>query len=667
MLTCPSVSFINVKLTVVIICFFSGSLLSQSNNLLDSMETALSTANKTEKITLLHDLSWKLKYKDADKALAYAKEGLALADTPSIEEGSFLKNIAVIHSIKGELTISDEYSHKAIQVFKDMDNLRLEGTCWGILATNCRKRADYSCALEQQFRVYELMRTIPDSHSMAVVKGNIANIYFEISQYSKAVESYQEVITYARTSEDQTLLANSIGNMARVFSKQGKYPEALELFFESVRIYDRLDNKYAYANSLNEIGVILEKFELYEDAINILMKAETLGNQLGNNIRLGVFMTNIGSCYISMAQFDLALEYLAQAMELYKKAGIEANSSQLINMAICHLNKEKFEKANTLLKAAYETAILKEQEDKAVLATEVKGRVALAQDSLVKAESLLLNASKQWQNLGRTKDLHSATSFLADVYEQKSDFKLALKYQNIAREIEDSLFSIEKNMKVTRMLIREKLDENGGFSEAQEEKQTAENASPKSSFWIKTSILLLVIGSFFLYWFMRNRAKKRQRRLLELNQVNQQLAKELQQKNLELSFFALSNAQKSEFLEKQQLSIKTLAQNYPSDKLVRQLLHAYYFQDVAHKNWESFKSIFEQIAPGFYERLIQHHGKLTSKEIRHCALIRLNISSEDAAILLGISVKSVYKAKYRLRKKLGLSSNQSLEEFIQKI
>ena len=121
------------------------------------------------------------------------------------------------------------------------------------------------------------------------------------------------------------------------------------------------------------------------------------------------------------------------------------------------------------------------------------------------------------------------------------------------------------------------------------------------------------------------------------------------------------------FLEKQQLGIKALSQNYPSDKQVRQLLHAYHFQNVIQKDWDNFKGIFEKIAPGFFDNISHHNNELTVKEIRHCALVRLNISPEDAAPILGISAKSVHKARYRLRKKFGLDSQNAFNDFIRNL
>ena len=114
--------------------------------IIDSLEHALQKASGEEAISILQKLSWDLKFKDPERALTYANKGMRQTDLSIKDEGIFLKNIAVVHSIKGKLDTSDEFCQKAIDAFKKADNLRLEGTCWSLLGSNCRKRGDYECA-----------------------------------------------------------------------------------------------------------------------------------------------------------------------------------------------------------------------------------------------------------------------------------------------------------------------------------------------------------------------------------------------------------------------------------------------------------------------------------------------------------------------------------------
>jgi DNA-binding CsgD family transcriptional regulator len=54
---------------------------------------------------------------------------------------------------------------------------------------------------------------------------------------------------------------------------------------------------------------------------------------------------------------------------------------------------------------------------------------------------------------------------------------------------------------------------------------------------------------------------------------------------------------------------------------------------------------------------------LTANDLRLCAYLRLNLSSKEIAPLLNISVRSEIK-RYRLRKKMELTHEQGLVEYI---
>ena len=82
------------------------------------------------------------------------------------------------------------------------------------------------------------------------------------------------------------------------------------------------------------------------------------------------------------------------------------------------------------------------------------------------------------------------------------------------------------------------------------------------------------------------------------------------------------------------------------------------------KDWEEFKLYFEQIYTGFYAKLKINYPELTNQELRHCALIRLNLSNNECASILGISPNSIKVSRTRLRKKLNLENHHSLTDFV---
>ena len=66
----------------------------------------------------------------------------------------------------------------------------------------------------------------------------------------------------------------------------------------------------------------------------------------------------------------------------------------------------------------------------------------------------------------------------------------------------------------------------------------------------------------------------------------------------------------------------------------------------------------------FFKKIKSLHPALTSNDLRLCAYLRLNLTSKEIAPLLNISVRSVEIKRYRLRKKMDLTHEQGLVEYI---
>jgi len=66
----------------------------------------------------------------------------------------------------------------------------------------------------------------------------------------------------------------------------------------------------------------------------------------------------------------------------------------------------------------------------------------------------------------------------------------------------------------------------------------------------------------------------------------------------------------------------------------------------------------------FYSRLKQVHPTMTEDEMRLATLIRLNLSSVELVQVFNISMNSLMTKRYRMRKKLEIPKDSSLEEYI---
>lgn len=84
-------------------------------------------------------------------------------------------------------------------------------------------------------------------------------------------------------------------------------------------------------------------------------------------------------------------------------------------------------------------------------------------------------------------------------------------------------------------------------------------------------------------------------------------------------------------------------------------------------SWGEFKEVFESMDSEFFNKLTKKNPKLTSLDLKHCAYIKMNIDNFELARILNVEMKSLQMTRYRLKKKLALTQDQSLREFIHSV
>src|SRR6201985_4014653 len=82
------------------------------------------------------------------------------------------------------------------------------------------------------------------------------------------------------------------------------------------------------------------------------------------------------------------------------------------------------------------------------------------------------------------------------------------------------------------------------------------------------------------------------------------------------------------------------------------------------KDWEQFAVHFDKVHSDFLQILKGAFPLLSSHELKLCAYLRMNLSSKEIAQLENISVRGAEISRYRLRKKLKISTETNLFDFL---
>jgi DNA-binding CsgD family transcriptional regulator len=148
---------------------------------------------------------------------------------------------------------------------------------------------------------------------------------------------------------------------------------------------------------------------------------------------------------------------------------------------------------------------------------------------------------------------------------------------------------------------------------------------------------------------------------------NAKLEGELQFKNKELATVTMHLVERGGLLSsiKEELLAVIKKANIPN--LAPQFKGVFKMVSDTEKNdddWNRFALYFDQVHNNFLSTLKTKFPQLSPTDLKLCAYLRLNLSSKEIAQLLNISLKGVEVSRYRIRKKLNLSTEVNLYDFL---
>ena len=159
--------------------------------------------------------------------------------------------------------------------------------------------------------------------------------------------------------------------------------------------------------------------------------------------------------------------------------------------------------------------------------------------------------------------------------------------------------------------------------------------------------------------------QQKERELLQLKE--EQVQSELRHVNNLLAASTMNLVVKNEFIESIKEELKALKQKGKNQETKRALEKIVKEIDITlriQEDWEQFEHHFDQIHRDFLTRLQNDYPDLSPNEQKLCTFLRLNLNTKEIANLLNISLRGVEVARYRLRKKLGLTKGENLSKFI---
>jgi len=80
--------------------------------------------------------------------------------------------------------------------------------------------------------------------------------------------------------------------------------------------------------------------------------------------------------------------------------------------------------------------------------------------------------------------------------------------------------------------------------------------------------------------------------------------------------------------------------------------------------WNEFEITFEKVHTGFYQKITEKIPDISLREKRLCAFLKMNMNTKEISSITLQSPNSIDVAKHRLRKKMGIASDDGFANFL---
>ncbi len=456
----------------------------------------------------------------------------------------------------------------------------------------------------------------------------LARAHYYLGEYEPAQLFLLEAETQSFLTDHPFLRTRNLHLLGEVNRAAGIYSIAKTYFHQALYMAVKDGNKERQAAALNRLGYTSYQLSQHDSAVLYLNQSLSLSKKIENQNWLATNYNDLGEVYNNQKQYSKAKDLYQEALDIVKDPDQLINAHN--NLAASYWEERDYPQAifhvNEALELAKRTNILSHQ---------------------LRALEILANIHKDKGELQKSAEYYKL------YIETYRDFQGRNRVGKM-NQLEISFRNRQKQLEVENLKI-------------EAEKQALQN-----KLYASVVILLLIIVGVVTYTYSALQKTKTQRALAAKLSAEALAKAEAAQRKL--------TEQELEY-QKRELMAQSVQLMRQSDKMdqIKEHVHelkepnlanlrkALKSHELQEKDWSHFDISFTKLHPKFIEGLTNVNANLTQKEKRLATLVKTGMSNHELSAILSISTTSVNQSKYRLKKKLNLEPDQSLEGFFENL
>ena len=606
-----------------LISFYLGLLcflptVAQTN--IDSLRNEINSGSDTNKLEIYYTLFWEFLYKDPTEAALLADSVFAIAkqmDYPT-----------------GEGMAHDAYMNIAIL------------------------KADFESAKHHTRAQRAINLSIGNKFTNSAYHQSLGQIYYYQAEFDSAAYHFEKASEVYLALNYLDFHANMQVNVGSIYQQIGRLDVALTYFIDAEELLvNEFKDENVRFSVANNIAIILIELGRYEESTVYLQKAEEIANTLDAEVFKGLVNTSYGNYHLAMGSDSTALDYYSKSSAIHVAQGLP-NGLNNFGISNVYFHRNETVEGQKFLDLALNEArefsnddlvidVLIKRSELFWISSDVR-----AIDDLFEAESLLKTIG-DWSN--RMLYVYDKLALYSVDFSQSD---LVKKYLLRQRSLADSLYEAQVDVKVLDL-------EKKYQHQAQElritslEKEQLKSQNRYVVILLASGVLLLIILLLVFYTKQRVKNLRINEEVLQVNLDKQVLKNELDlQKSKNLALLNLQHKQDNQNL------LSKVKEEGKDSKLLKNVYSSAKLQSLSTGKWEEYIHVFSETHPRFKTKLKMEYPMLSPSDIKVCVLIKSEMSIKSIAQLLNISERGVYTSRYRIKKKINLDKDTSLETWL---
>ncbi len=534
--------------------------------------------------------------------------------------------------------------------------------------------------------------------SLKIVNYLRLNKYYHARDLNKADSLLTEILTMLDTVKFDTRK-----HRGQIFERRGVISRIRSNYPKSLRNYNKAKSLYEEIKDTNKIiNVNINIGNLYNYQYDYVNGAKYLKKSIEINTKpfrkqLGISYRLLSGNFSSREMKDSAFYYLKKSRIIFKDGGFDfeyfASNTLFIRFSLENFEGRSYSKSldgkfvfdgldkkyslNDLVNMAWKTKnYFKKEGHKHYLSESyydlTKLYFMLNKFSLAKTYA---DSTIQIANRIEKKHLESMTYKLrAKINEKSGKLYKALDDFKVYDKMQNEIYTENKTREVLELEFANKKTKDSILFVKQKEIFVLEK--DKALAQNKFILLLSLVGLFIAFFVIRNIRLKWLKERREGKRFKQQL------KQSDNKIFALNTDKQKLTEEVNELLTETLTHLRTKEKLADNLNKlsqekegvtlTSIIADLKADKLEDSKILvlrknIETLNYEFLKKIKDLHSNLTKTDIEVCSFIKIGFSRTEIATLRQTSIEAIKSTRYRLKKKLNLTSNDSLDDYIRSL